>query len=63
MEKENVDESVLDSKRITEISNNCDRNLRRALLRIQNCYVMSVGGETRDILPEWQTAVRKTVAG
>jgi len=24
---------------------------------------MSVGGETRDILPEWQTAVRKTVAG
>jgi len=61
--KENVDDNILDERRMEEISKSCDRNLRRALLRLQNCFVMSLGGEKKDVLPEWQTAIRKTVAG
>lgn len=53
----------MDDEKVDHLSKNCNRNLRRALLRMQNAYVMAAGGDIKDVLPEWQLAIRKTVAG
>lgn len=63
MQRENVEDGVLDNDKIEHMKNNCGRNLRRALLRMQNAYVIASSGDIKDVLPEWQVAIKKLVAG